>query len=87
MNKLANWIEDWGAIVFSVAILGFIGFVGSPKPIDDNEIVVAQDGEQYLLEQGHCLYKEGSLGYEKYVCTHSEDIIVTLEQGTYKLFD
>ena len=35
MNKLALWIEDWGAIVFSVAILGFIGFVGSPKPVDE----------------------------------------------------
>ena len=87
MNKLANWIDDWGVIVFSVAILGFIGFVGSPKPVDEQEITVPQDGEQYLLEEGHCLYKEGSIGYEKYICTHQEDIIVHLEEGTYKLFD
>lgn len=86
MNKVGEWLENWGAIVFSVAILGFIGFVGSPKPIDDN-VIVAREGEQYLLEQGTCLYKEGSLGYEKYICSHSEDILIILEQGSYKLFD
>ena len=88
MNKVLGWLEDWGAIVFSVAILAFVGFVGSPQPVEDNhEIVIGADHEQYLLEQGYCIYKEGSLGYEKYVCSHNKDVLIVLDKGTYKLFN